>query len=371
MMTQQTGKQKSSKRRLFSIFNMPWVFLMAAIIIIGSVMSFGLIGYFFLDMDQNSALAMVWMIIPMLIVFTVAIHIMLMGAEQRMQKLADAIHAVAAGDLETQIDLTDAEEYKQLYQDFNLMTKELRATRKEMEAFTNEFAHEFKTPITSISGFADYLVETGTEIETPERMEYLELISSQAQRLCHLSQNTLLLSKVEALQSVSNKEHYDLAEQLRQCVILFDRDLEQKKIDLEIDEDLAIPFCGNREIVEHIWINLLSNAVKFTPEGGRIRILAQQESGTSKDSDTSKDSGNSAETPGLITITVEDSGPGMDAETLSHIFEKYFQNDTVSETRGSGIGLSIVRRIAELCGGSVRAESEPGKGSRFIVQLPY
>ena len=364
MMTQQTGKQKSSKRRLFSIFNMPWVFLMAAIIIIGSVMSFGLIGYFFLDMDQNSALAMVWMIIPMLIVFTVAIHIMLMGAEQRMQKLADAIHAVAAGDLETQIDLTDAEEYKQLYQDFNLMTKELRATRKEMEAFTNEFAHEFKTPITSISGFADYLVETGEGIETPERMEYLELISSQAQRLCHLSQNTLLLSKVEALQSVSNKEHYYLAEQLRQCVILFDRDLEQKKIDLEIDEDLAIPFCGNREIVEHIWINLLSNAVKFTPEGGRIRILAQQESGTSGDS------GSSAETPRIVTVTVEDSGSGMDAETLSHIFEKYYQNDTVSETRGSGIGLSIVRRIAELCGGSVRAESEPGKGSRFIVQLP-
>ncbi len=231
------------------------------------------------------------------------------------------------------------------------MTLELKKTKEEMEAFTNEFAHEFKTPITAISGFADVLAETGESIETKERMEYLKMIQDESRRLLHLFQNTLLLSKMEAMQVVVEKEDYDLAEQIRQCLILLSKSLDEKNIEIEMDEDLSLNYCENRELLQHVWINLLNNAVKFTPEGGTITITGKR--------DDAK-----------ISVSIADTGIGMDEETASHIFEKYYQNDPVSLTKGSGIGLAIVKRIVDLCGGEITVSSWPGTGSKFTIVLP-
>lgn len=331
---------------------MRWIYLIAMIIIVGGVMSFGLISFLFLDFDQEKALSMVWMIPPMLIVYVIAIRILLSGLEERMGRLMTGIHAVAEGDLGTQIDLADAEEYEQVYREFNAMARELQRTREEMESFTNEFAHEFKTPITSIKGFADLLVETGEGIETEERMEYLKLIAGQSERLCRLSQNALLLSKMEAMQMVTGRERYDLAEQIRQTAVFLGRQLEEKNIEFTMPEDLELPFYGNQEMFQHVWINLLNNAVKFTPEGGKITVSGESTNG------------------GRIRVSIADTGIGMDEETLAHIFDKYYQNDTVGLTKGSGIGLAIVKRIVTLCGGEISCTSSPGEGSTFMVELP-
>ena len=340
------------QKRAFSIFRMKWIYLIAAIIIIGGIMSFGLIAFLFLDFDEKSAISMVWMIPPMLIVYIIAIHILLMGVQERMNRLLTGIHQVAEGDLRTQIDMKDAEEFEQVYREFNTMVAELSRTREEMEAFTNEFAHEFKTPIASISGFAKLLTETGDGVETPERMEYLRLIEEQSERLLHLSQNALLLSKVEAMQVVTGRETYDLAEQIRRTAILFLGEIERKDLSFEMPEDVRLPFYGNKEMLEHVWINLLNNACKFTPEGGTVSVEI------------------SAPEAEDVCVVIRDSGIGMDEETKAHIFEKYYQNDTVSLTKGSGIGLAIVKRIVELCGGTISVSSRPGKGSAFTVCLP-
>ena len=242
-------------------------------------------------------------------------------------------------------------DYKALYKQFNDMTMELKRTKEEMEAFSNEFAHEFKTPITAISGFADILTETGEDIETKERMEYLKMIQDESRRLLHLSQNTLLLSKMEAMQVVVEKEDFDLAEQIRQCLILLSKSLDEKNIGIDMDEDLSLQFNGNRELLQHIWINLINNAIKFTPEGGTITITGKKDDAR-------------------INISIADTGIGMDEETASHIFEKYYQNDPVSLTKGSGIGLAIVKRIVDLCGGVITVSSWPGTGSKFSITLP-
>ncbi len=129
------------------------------------------------------------------------------------------------------------------------------------------------------------------------------------------------------------------------------KQIEEKQITLDLPEEEEIYFLGNEELMEQVWINLLGNAIKFTPENGTITISEQV-------------------TDDEIRISIADTGEGMSTETMAHIFEKYYQHDTTNMVKGNGIGLSIVKRITELSGGSVAVESTLGKGSTFTVCLP-
>lgn len=110
-------------------------------------------------------------------------------------------------------------------------------------------------------------------------------------------------------------------------------------------------FVGNKELMQHLWLNLLGNAIKFTPTGGEITAEV-----------TSHD--------GSIIVQIADTGEGMNEETLSHLFDPYYQGDISHSAQGLGLGLSIAKRIVELCNGSIGVQSELGTGSRFIVTLP-
>ncbi len=333
------------------IFQARWVIFVSLAVVIGSIMSFGLVGFFVFHFDRETSISMLGMILPMTLVMVCTMYVLLKRMSVRMGRLLSAIEAVAEGNLEVEIDTEKGEEYRPVYQQFNSMVRELRGTKQEMENFVNDLAHEFKTPITAISGFAEYLYQTGEGIETQERMEFLKLMADQAKRLSNLSCNTLLLSKLEACQIVTDKENFSLSEQIKECVILLLNQLEEKRITVEIPEDFEISYYGNRELMQQIWINLLSNSLKFTPEKGRICLGYRQ-------------------VPGFVEISISDTGVGMDPETKEKIFQKYYQNDTQNLTKGNGIGLSIVKRIVELCKGNIRVESQPGKGSTFTVCLP-
>ena len=125
----------------------------------------------------------------------------------------------------------------------------------------------------------------------------------------------------------------------------------KKNIDLEMDEDLTLPYYGNEELLQQVWLNLLNNAIKFTSKNGRIEI-----------------SGDSTE-EGII-VSISDNGIGMDKKTMERIFDKYYQNDSSSVATGSGIGLAIVKRIVTLCGGNIQVASKINEGSTFTVNLP-
>ncbi|MDO4542120.1 MAG: HAMP domain-containing sensor histidine kinase [Bacillota bacterium] len=340
-------KTRSGKFRLVQF---RWLLAVDAIIVIGAVMSFGSVAMWGLGLNENNAIIMLAMIPPMTVAVSVSTAVTLHSIRKKMGTLLDGIQTVSAGDLDVQLDTSGAEEYRDIYDGFNHMTAELKNTKQEMQNFVNEFSHEFKTPITSISGFAQLLIDTGDEIETPERLQYLKVIADESLRLSTLSQNTLLLSKVDACEIITDKEDYDLSEQIKNCVILLLPKIEQKKIQLELDVD-DIAYCGNAEMMEQVWINLLNNAIKFTPENGEISITAHREAD-------------------VITLHFTDNGVGMDTETASHIFEKYYQHDTVNAVRGNGIGLSIVYSIIMLCGGRIDVKSSPGNGSDFSIRLP-
>lgn len=343
-------KKKREEETKFRLVQFRWLLFVDSVVVVGAVMSFGLVAKYGLGMNKDNALLMLAVIPPMAIATGLTTAITLYSIRKRLSVLLNGIQTVADGELDVQLETKGAEEYRIVYENFNLMVKELKGTKAEMEQFTNDFSHEFKTPITSIRGFAQYLVDTGEGIESPERMQYLQVIADESMRLSELSQNTLMLSKVEACQIITDKENFDLSEQVKRCTILLLPQIEKKKINLELDLP-EISYYGNPELLEQVWLNLINNAIKFTPENGEISF----ESGYDGDH---------------IFVSISDSGAGMDSETAARIFEKYYQGRAGRAKGGNGIGLSIVHRIVTLCGGHVEVTSSPGAGSIFKVCLP-
>ena len=266
---------------------------------------------------------------------------------RRMEKLINGLDEVAKGNLDVELSLKYSGEYKAIYENFNRMVKELKNADEQQKQFMKDFSHEFKTPINSVKGMAEYLAVN--ELPKKEEKEYLNIMAKEAGRLSQLSQNTLLLSKLENMELIQKKEKYRLDSQIRNCAILQLPAFETKYISLEVNLP-EIWYFGNEELLDEVWTNLLDNARKYSSEHTTVFI-------------------NGRKTEEGIWIEVKDEGQGMDDDIVSHIFERYYQGDDSHETSGFGPGLSIVKRIVELSGGSIRVESRAGKGTSFFVYL--
>ncbi len=266
-----------------------------------------------------------------------------------LDSLVKATQSIAKGDFSVRVDEQNRfGELSTLLKNFNIMTKELEGTEMFRSDFINNFSHEFKTPIVSIRGFARQL--ENENITEEQRKQYTEIIVSEWERLATMSSNVLLLTKLEHQQVVGERKAYSLDEQLRRSVLLFEKDWERKNIELDIDLEEII-YVGNEELMSHVWINLLANAIKFTPDGGKISVRALKK-------------GNE------ISVRISDTGVGMTHDVMEHIFDKFYQGDKSHAGSGNGLGLSLVRRIAELCDGRIVVDSEVGAGSAFTVFLP-
>ena len=263
-------------------------------------------------------------------------------------QLGKSMKKVAAGDFTVTLD-TDAVHpiVKEIYENFNVMTQELRNTEVLKTDFVSNVSHEFKTPIGAIEGYAMLLQDSDSITEGQQ--ECIDKILYNTKRLTGLIGNVLLLSKVDNQVIQSVKESFSLDEQLRQTIINSEPLWSEKNLDFDVDLQ-EINYVGNEELLSHVWSNLLGNAIKFSPEGGLIKIRATALNGS-------------------ITVTVEDSGPGIPEESLSHIFDKFYQADTSRKHEGSGLGLSLVKRILELHNGTVTAENVAGGGAKFTVNL--
>ncbi len=267
---------------------------------------------------------------------------------QFLAGLAGGLRGVAEGDFSLRLDPEKGGPLAAAYEDFNTMSAELQGVQTLRSDFINSFSHEFKTPITAIKGFAELLREPETTPE--EREQYLQIIIDESGRLADLANSTLLLSRLESQQFIAEKHPYSLDEQIKRCAILLSPSWEKKELSFTANLEPA-QFDGNEELMRHVWLNLLSNAVKYTPEGGEISISLQAQ-------------------PRELVVTVADTGIGMSPEVLSHIFDKYYQGDPSSKGKGLGLGLSIVHRIIDLCGGQIQVESVENQGSTFTVRLP-
>ena len=267
---------------------------------------------------------------------------------REINTLSEGISSVAGGNYGTRIESKKGDQMTPVYEDFNKMCAELSSVQILRNDFINSYSHEFKTPIASINGFASLLLEK--DLSEEQRQEYLKIIVDESARLSNLANNTILLSKLSSQQIVTDTQRYDISEQIRQCAIILSKSWLNKKIEFSGEFPPAM-FVGNKELMQHLWLNLLGNAIKFTPTGGEItaEVLLRD---------------------GSILVQISDTGEGMSKETLSHLFDPYYQGDASHSGQGLGLGLSIAKRIVELCGGSIAVQSEPGTGSKFTVALP-
>lgn len=262
--------------------------------------------------------------------------------------LSEAIQKVAAGDYSIRITDQKKGQITPIYEDFNKMCDDLESVKILRNDFINSYSHEFKTPIASINGFASLLLEK--ELPEEEKQQYLRIIVDESARLSNLAVNTILLSKLSAQSIVTDLEEYDLGEQLRECsVILSGKWLEKN---MEFDAELShVMYRGNKEMMQHMWINLLDNAVRYTPAGGKVSVSVKRENG-------------------YAVVKIADTGEGISDDIKKYLFDPYFQGDSSHSGQGLGLGLSIVKRIVELCNGKISVSSTVGKGSVFTVTLP-
>ena len=272
-----------------------------------------------------------------------------------IERLAEAMHEVAEGDFDIELPVsTSGDEIDKMNLNFNKMVKELRSTETLQSDFVQNVSHEFKTPLASIKGYAVLLNEMASELpDSAKAKEYTEHIIQSAGALSDLARNILSLSKLENQNIVSEKKSFLLDEQIRQAYLSLEplwgkRDIE---IDMELDE---VKYIGNENLMFQIWTNLFSNAIKFTPDKGAISVTIKE----------------GLREPGDVCVTVSDTGIGMSKDEQEHIFDKFYQAEINRSKSGNGLGLTLVKKITELCEGDIFVESEPGNGAAFTVWLP-
>ena len=268
-----------------------------------------------------------------------------------LQRNIEAMKKLANGDFTVRVNHAEhgyvPREMVEFEQSFNKAAEELGGTEILRKDFINNFSHEFKTPIVSISGFADLLRDE--DVTPEEQREYLQIIRDESRRLAQLSGSVLLLNRIEAQTILTDCTDFSLDEQLRQCILVTRQKWRDKP--LQFEAELApCTYHGSEALVKEIWLNLLDNAAKFSPENGTISVTLHCEQGRP-------------------VVAVTDQGCGMDAETCCHIFEQFYQGDTSHRTQGNGLGLAMAQKIAALHGGAVTVDSRPGSGSCFTVVL--
>ncbi len=266
-----------------------------------------------------------------------------------IQTLTQAIREVAKGNFQTKIYIEHPKEFRDLSKSFNQMTDELAGIELLRSDFINNFSHEFKSPIVSISGFARLM--KGGNLTEAEKQEYLDIIISESARLSELSTNVLNLSKVESMTLLSDFTHYNLSEQIRQCVVLLEAKWTQKNITFHLEDMEELFLIGNEALLTQVWTNLIDNAVKFSPENSEIMISLAREGSS-------------------VRAVIRDQGSGIASEKQKYIFDKFYQADISHSVAGNGLGLSLVARILELHRGNITVDSAPGRGSAFTVTLP-
>ena len=272
--------------------------------------------------------------------------------DKPIKRIREATNRMAQGDLSTRIDTSDLPAYNkdfiEIAEDFNLMARELSSTETLRTDFVSNVSHELKTPLAVMRNYAALLKQPN--LTDADRREYAAGIDGAVERMSVLITNILKLNKLENQQINLQPEAYDLSEQVTQCLLGFEELWEKKGLEIDPDIEEGIEVTADPELLTLVWNNLISIAVKFSEPGGSVGVSVKS------DGD-------------WAVVAVSDTGCGISAETLKHIFDKFYQGDTSHATEGNGLGLALVKRVVYLAGGELNVESTVGKGSRFEVRI--
>lgn len=229
----------------------------------------------------------------------------------------------------------------------------------ELEKMKNEFisnvSHELRTPITSIKSYVDTLCNHGEKLDPDIYREFLEIIDSEADRLMFLVNDVLELSRVEEGEREIELDPLELSRAAESAIRSINLMAQEREIGLSLKVADSVPLVMmNGESIERVIMNLLTNAIKYTPFGGKIEVTIKLEPNSDE-----------------VGLHVADNGIGIPEESLSQIFDRFYRVERKVHTiKGTGLGLTIVKKIIEKHNGRVSVQSELGKGSTFSFYLP-
>lgn len=289
--------------------------------------------------------------IPLIIMFF-ALYAMTYRMTKPLKKMSEAARAMAKGDFSKRIPVTGDDEIGELAVSFNRMTNSLVQLEGMRKSFVANVSHELKTPMTTIGGFIDGILD-GT-IEPERQSYYLQIASDEVKRLSRLVQSMLSMSKLESGEFVLKPELFDFRELLCTVVISREQNIEAAHISITgLDEIQSISLNADKDLIYQVIYNLVDNAVKFTNENGTVDFKVKADGKR-------------------MTFTITNTGKGIPEKELPYVFERFYKVDKSrsANKNSTGLGLYIVKTIVKAHGGTITAASSENKFTAFSVVLP-
>ena len=266
--------------------------------------------------------------------------------------MSEAARCMAKGDFSRRIPVTSDDEVGELAAAFNNMTDSLVQLESTRRSFVANVSHELKTPMTTIGGFIDGIID-GT-IPDERRSEYLGIVSNEVKRLSRLVQSMLSLSKMESGEIKIKPEGFDITATVINITVAQQQRIESKNITISgLDTLPKAIVCADKDLIHQVIYNLVDNAVKFTNDGGEISFSVSL-----------KDN--------RVYFIIRNSGDGIDEKDLPHVFERFFKSDKSRSAvkESTGLGLYIVKTIIDIHHGMISVKSIPGEYTEFQFYLP-
>ena len=274
-----------------------------------------------------------------------------------VNSVAQAAERISGANLSIRIPSRGAgDELDHLIATFNGMMDRIGVSFEKIRQFSTDVSHELRTPLTVIRGQLEVALLSAKSEE--QYREAMLAALEDVERLSRIVRALLLLSQSETGQLVLHKTELDLAAMTHDFVEEFQVSAEEKHVRLTADLPGTCPMTGDRIQLERLVSNLLSNAVKYTPEGGSVHVRLGRESGIA------------GTEPATVRLTVEDTGVGIPAEHLQHVFDRFYKVPSADPEKGLGLGLSFVAWIVKAHGGTIDVQSQVNEGARFTVTLP-
>lgn len=268
-----------------------------------------------------------------------------------LRRMVSAASRFGQGDFSVRVPEEGDDELTQLSHSFNLMAGSLQKIDDSRSSFMGNIAHELRTPMTTIKGFIDGILD-GT-IPPESRQHYLGIVSEEVARLTRLIKNMLDITKLEAGEYKVNAENLDIWEVLTSVVFGAEQRIEAGHIQIVGLAPVRTMVYADRDLVHQVVYNLMDNALKFCGEGGEISFTVTQ-------------------SKGMVTVTIRNTGAGISADALPFVFDRFYKEDQSRglNTTGSGLGLHICKVLINLSGGKIWVESTEGEYCAFSFTLP-
>ncbi|MFC1992146.1 sensor histidine kinase [Chloroflexota bacterium] len=271
------------------------------------------------------------------------------SAYKPVHQVTEAVDKIAQGQYDHEVPVSGPREIRLLATHFNEMVVKVKESQQQLRHFVADVSHQLRTPLTSIQGFAQAILD-GTAEDSDAKLKAARVIDDESKRMIRQVEELLELSRIQSGQLQMSRELVDIKELLLHSQEVFSLRAEEKSISLIADIEPLMPVVGDVDRLEQVFSNLLDNALKNTPLKGEVIISGRNIAASN------------------VEITIADNGPGIPPEQLPYVFERFYQASGLRT--GFGLGLAIAKEIVTAHGGKIEAFSSPGEGTRFTITLP-